>query len=199
MSRLQKALERQKALEMQKALERQKALEEAAASLPQDSPSGVGGVPRDMADDEGALGIKSFAEGVEPVERPAASHPIVTHPQPVFAAPGARAEPIAPPRIRMLRCPKCGSVYEGSLQGSLRTWFLRLMRMSPYRCKYCRGRFELSHAYQEERETVSIFLSPDDDRSFHDVIRDLARDERQESVHGFGSNASAVNERRGLR
>jgi len=31
-----------------------------------------------------------------------------------------------------------------------------------------------------------MFLRPDDNRSFHDLMRDLARDERQESAHGVG-------------
>jgi hypothetical protein len=90
-------------------------------------------------------------------------------------------------------------VYEGPLRSAWITKFLGLMRILPYRCNYCRRRFKLADAHHEERETVSIFLHPEDDRSFHDLIRDLARDERQQAAHGFGPNAAPMNERRGRR
>jgi hypothetical protein len=73
------------------------------------------------------------------------------------------------------------------------------MRILPYRCNYCRRRFKLADAYHEERETVSIFLHPEDDRSFYDLIRDLARDERQQAAHDFRPNAAPMNERRSQR
>ena len=183
----------------------QKALEKAAGSQPAEIPGGAEGPSRDMSHDHGALGIKSFAEGVEPVDRPpSASHPVATHPPAVFPEPlpVTHSAPVKSHTLtgtRAMRCPECGSVYEGTLRGAWATKVLGLMRILPYRCNYCRRRFELADAYPKERETVSIFLQPEDDRSFHDLIRELARDERQQAAHGFGLNAAPMNERGGRR
>jgi hypothetical protein len=90
------------------------------------------------------------------------------------------------------RCPKCGREHEGSLRGPWLTRFFRLIRTAPYRCEFCRERFSA----REEAPTghigwgVSPFLRPADNRTFEDVLRDLARDEREKHQQDAESEES---------
>jgi hypothetical protein len=171
----------------------QKALEKAARSRLEESPTGPGDLNHEAADGDVTLGIRSFAEEVQPERgQPEISRPTVTHSSALFVEPinaGPAADPITVAKISAITCPGCGSLYEGPQRGSRMRWFLALVAIPPYRCGFCRRRFRPSETQQEDdKETLSIFLRPEDDRSFQDFIRDLARDERKETAHSFGPN-----------
>jgi len=73
-----------------------------------------------------------------------------------------------------------------------------MMGIRPYRCRFCGRRFSgfgEPARLRTDGAAFSIFLNPDDGRNFHDVIRDLAADEREQEAYGSSSGASFVTER----
>jgi hypothetical protein len=114
----------------------------------------------------------------------------------------AIAEPWVLRTTTAIRCPECEKVQEGPLRGPWMRRFFGLMRIPPYRCRFCRRRFsgfdgETDEPVMNQLEggVFSTFLRPADNRSFDDVIRDIARDEQEQCEHGPSSNASHGNER----
>jgi hypothetical protein len=88
---------------------------------------------------------------------------------------------VATALVTTVSCPKCGTATEGVRVLWLRR-FLRLMHVPVYRCQFCRRRFS-RFAIGSAPPPVgqgwgSAFLSPADNRSFHDVIQAMAHDER---------------------
>jgi hypothetical protein len=97
----------------------------------------------------------------------------------------AIAQPRAPRRAAALRCPDCEKVQDGPLRGPWMKRFFGLMGIPPYRCRVCRRRFSgfEGETYEPAMNQLdggvfSTFLRPADNRSFDDVIREMARDER---------------------
>jgi hypothetical protein len=71
----------------------------------------------------------------------------------------------------------------------------RLLSWTPlplYKCRSCRRRFsrlEAGTAAPVSPDLASAFLRPTDNRSFHDVIQDLARDEQQQAERAATAGA----------
>jgi hypothetical protein len=180
----------------------QKALEKAARARLDESSGGADPLsPHHSANDQGTLGITAFAEATERGDDPLeAGRWPMTQGAPAFSqsvASGAAGDPIKVAKVRAITCPQCGSLYEGSPRGPQMKWCLGLIGMSPYRCKNCRRGFEATETTPlEDGETSSIFLRPEDERTFQEVISDVARDERQQNAqHAFGPNVSVTDRR----
>jgi len=114
-------------------------------------------------------------------------------------APAAIAEPspMAQGGIAPLGCPECRMPYHGARRGRLMMGLFGLMGILPYRCRFCRRRFSGLEAAMRHTEggAFSAFLSPDDGRNFHDLMRDLAAAEREQETYGPSSGGSFVSER----
>jgi hypothetical protein len=78
---------------------------------------------------------------------------------------------------RPITCPGCGKEQERPDIGPWKKRFLRLMRVRLYRCASCGQRFDES---ARPTSWQTAFLSPTDDRRFEDLVRDIARDEREQ-------------------
>jgi hypothetical protein len=93
-------------------------------------------------------------------------------------APGEIAEILDVGGRKPMTCPGCGKEQE---RPRINHWWmrlLRLMRIRPYRCRACGHRFEES---AQLTLWSSAFLRPADDRRFEDLVRDIARDEREQA------------------
>ena len=95
-----------------------------------------------------------------------------------------------------IRCPECKNVQEGPRWGLCVRQFLGGFRIAPYRCSFCRRRFSGFDSETDSPETnqtggavFSTFLRPDDDRSFHHLIRDSALNEYAQCEDGPSQTA----------
>jgi hypothetical protein len=112
----------------------------------------------------------------------------VEQPTPIrgTSAPDSKAPGAPTPRIPVaapfsFSCPKCGTGKRGLQVRWLRT-LLSWMRIPLYRCSFCRTRFSGFGTVAPAppvQQWGAAFLSPPDKRSFHDVIQDMAREERE--------------------
>ena len=94
-------------------------------------------------------------------------------------------DPLAPGAATStsVRCPHCQTRLERRPRGLWTKRFLGLLGIAAYRCRSCGHRFS---AFESEAETnqrlgavFSTFLRPKDNRTFNDLIRDIARAERE--------------------
>jgi hypothetical protein len=76
------------------------------------------------------------------------------------------------------------------------------MGIPAYRCRFCRRGFSGFDPETDEpvikqldERVISTFLRPTDNRSFDDLIRDLARDEQEQRKHERSANAAFGTER----
>src|SRR5688572_9014328 len=136
---------------------------------------------------------------------------------PTVAPEGGRSEALSPPAIHQtvvpdraprvepptpshtttaIRCPACDKVQDGVLRAPWKNRVYGMLGIPLYRCRSCRRRF--SEAIRQTDEPVtnhlegrvfSSFLRPADNRTFDDVIRDMARDEREQGDLRPGSTA----------
>jgi len=171
MTRLHEALERAKAINAQTQQSSGESVEAAPASSPPF-------VEQTKAQPRGP---------VEPVLRPKARRPMVTEP----ATAVSESVPLAHGAMAPLSCPDCRSPHPGSPR-----WMRRLfglLGLAPYRCRFCGRRFselEASPPNPTEETVFSTFLSPEDGRSFQDLIRDMALEEQGQEALGPTSGLS---------
>ena len=139
---------------------------------------------------ERAREIERRNQNIGPAPRPAERQSASMRHRTVTDATTAVAEPLSVGWAKPIRCPNCGMVQEGSVPGPWMRRFFGLMRIPPYRCRSCRRRFsefddgrtgELLMNHLEA--WASTFLRPADNRSFDDVIRDIAREEQEKAGH----------------
>jgi hypothetical protein len=87
-----------------------------------------------------------------------------------------------------LVCTSCGTPHTG-FRG-LR-WLIALIRIPLFRCGFCRRRSSrLGAAHPQTQGWGAAFLPPTDQRTFQDVIREMARDEQQEARQRARPDAS---------
>ena len=96
-------------------------------------------------------------------------------------------------------CPNCGMACNPQPSTWARSVSL-IGRIPAYRCSGCKRRFKAPRhvvptAAHGPRKSVSGFLAADDDRSFDDLIKDMARDERERQQ----SNEARSNRDDGMR
>lgn len=85
-----------------------------------------------------------------------------------------------------LRCPGCRAPYVGSVPGPWKARFLKVFRIQPHKCGLCGHRFGSENAFVDpsladrgREQLFSVFLPPVDERTFDDLIVEIARDEEQ--------------------
>jgi transposase-like protein len=138
---------------------------------------------------ERAQEIERQNQNLGPVGRPAERQSGSKRQRTVTDVTAAVAEPLAVGWAVSIKCPNCGMVQEPSVRGPWMRRFFGLMRIPPHRCRSCRRRFsgfdgrtgELLMNHLEG--WTSTFLRPADNRSFDEVIRDIARDEQERAEH----------------
>ena len=137
--------------------------------------------------------MRDFTREVERVQEP---RPF-TRRSPVAETRTKPAESVPLGSTTSTTCPSCRAVQEGPWRA---LWIRRLLGrlgIATYRCTLCRRRFSAFNETDNARvEAVfSTFLRPNDDRSFHDLIRDIALDEQALSLQGPGSDGPHGSER----
>ena len=119
-----------------------------------------------------------------------AEEPAVPSPQPPLrdtTSGIAEPLPLRPSTAVGLRCPKCDHEQQHPRPGPWMNRVFALMRIPLYRCGFCRHRFSgfgsdaAPVLNQLEGRAFSTVLKPADNRSFEDIIRDMARDEQAQT------------------
>jgi hypothetical protein len=129
---------------------------------------------------------QTVRQPVRPINRPAAAEPAAPAPSTAYLP---------------VRCEACGMVRTTGQRHSLASWIRHLAISTRLRrgCRKCGREIMASHAVAGGSHVrldgwESTFLRPGDNRSFDDVIRDLARDE-QEQAQNEHRPATSVPER----
>jgi len=141
----------------------------APADKPHDSWADGGGRLSDFRSEQRAFGAQPHASVADTPVKPA----------------GVPSVPSSSP----LRGPVCAHVFDGTRWPA---WILKLLQtvhIAAYRCSVCGQRFsgleskaEPSRPMDRDRTVLQAFLEPDDQRSLGEVIRAIARDERETDV-----------------
>jgi hypothetical protein len=139
------------------------------------------GAQADKRDDSWAAGGGRLSD-FRPEPRAYATPP---HPSVADTAVRRADGPPVPSRV-CLRCPVCAHVFDGRRWPAWILKLLHLVHIAPYRCGVCgyrSSRLESetgpSDPIDRDRTVFQAFLVPDDQRSLGEVIRAIARDERQ--------------------